>query len=154
VASALVFAQMVEADLPQVMELERLAFTEQPWTPGLFLHELKLPFSRLHLARTANGDRRLLGYACWWVIGDEVHILNLAVRPEARRGGTGRALVQRILTDAEGNGAASVSLEVRPENTAALALYHGLGFAQIGRRKNYYAQGEDAIVMERRLTPA
>jgi ribosomal-protein-alanine N-acetyltransferase len=151
VPSALTFAQMVAADLPQVMELERLAFRQQPWTPGLFLHELKLPFSRLHLARSANGDRRLLGYVCWWVIGDEVHILNLAVRPDARRSGTGRALVQRVLDDAIASQVRSVSLEVRPENEAALGLYTSLGFAATGRRRNYYGAGEDAIIMERRF---
>ena len=146
----LVFAQMVVADLPQVMELERLAFPK-PWTPGLFLHELKLSFSRLHLARSRNGQRRLLGYVCWWLVGDEVHILNLAVHPDARRSGTGRALVEHVLTDALSHNAASVSLEVRHDNHAAVALYRNLGFAEIGRRRNYYGQGEDALIMERRL---
>ena len=148
---ALVFYPMVAADLPQVMELERLAFPK-PWTPGLFLHELKLSFSRLHLARTANGTRRLLGYVCWWLVGDEVHILNLAVHPEARRHGTGRALVQRVLDDAAAHRAASVSLEVRHDNTGALALYRDMGFSEIGLRRNYYGHGEDAIIMERRLS--
>ncbi|MBX3026079.1 ribosomal protein S18-alanine N-acetyltransferase [bacterium] len=145
------FAPMVAADLPQVMEIERLSFASDPWTPGLFLHELKLDFSRLHLARTADAPRRVVGYACWWLVGDEVHILNLAVRPEARGSGAGRALVQRILDDAVAHGAVSVSLEVRPENAAALGLYRAMGFTQIGRRKNYYGRGEDAVIMERRF---
>ena len=148
---ALEFAPMVAADLPQVMEVERLSFAADPWTPGLFLHELKLDFSRLHLARTADAARRLVGYACWWLVGDEVHILNLAVHPEARGTGAGRALVQRILDDAVGHGAVSVSLEVRPENAAALGLYRAMGFDQIGLRKNYYGRGEDAVIMERRF---
>jgi [ribosomal protein S18]-alanine N-acetyltransferase len=150
VAAPLVFEQMVAADLPQVMEIERLAFPN-PWTPGLFLHELKLSFSRLHLARSGNGNRRLLGYVCWWLVGDEVHVLNLAVHPDARRGGTGRALVQRVLADAAAHHAASVSLEVRRDNQPAAALYRSLGFTETGMRRNYYGQGEDAIVMERRL---
>ena len=148
---ALEFAPMVAADLPQVMEIERLSFTSDPWTPGLFLHELKLDFSRLHLARTADAARRLVGYACWWLVGDEVHILNLAVHPEVRSTGAGRALVQRILDDAVGHGATSVSLEVRPGNAAALGLYRAMGFSQIGLRKNYYGRGEDAVIMERRF---
>ena len=148
---ALEFAPMVAADLPQVMEIERLSFASDPWTPGLFLHELKLDFSRLHLARTADAARRLVGYACWWLVGDEVHILNLAVHPEARGSGAGRALVQRIVDDAVGHGATSVSLEVRPENAAALGLYRAMGFGQIGLRKNYYGRGEDAVIMERRF---
>jgi ribosomal-protein-alanine N-acetyltransferase len=117
----------------------------------LFLHELKLSFSRLHLARSNNGQRRLLGYVCWWVVGDEVHILNLAVHPDARRGGTGRALVQRVLDDAAVHRAGSVSLEVRRDNQPAAALYRSLGFTESGVRRNYYGQGEDAIIMERRL---
>ena len=148
---ALDFAPMVAADLPQVMEIERLSFAADPWTPGLFLHELKLDFSRLHLARTPDAARRVIGYACWWLVGDEVHILNLAVHPGARGSGAGRALVQRILDDAVAHRAVSVSLEVRPENAAALALYRGMAFTQIGLRKNYYGRGEDAVIMERRF---
>ena len=142
---------MVAADLPQVMELERLAFPN-PWTPGLFLHELKLSFSRLHLARKGDSGGRLLGYVCWWIVGDDVHILNLAVHPDARRGGTGRALVQRVLDDAATHRAASVSLEVGHRNEAASALYRSMGFTEIGLRRNYYGQGEDAVIMERRLS--
>jgi ribosomal-protein-alanine N-acetyltransferase len=150
VGASLIFEQMVAADLPQVLEIERLSFPN-PWTAGLFLHELKLSFSRLHLARKANGDRRLLGFVCWWVIGDEIHVLNLAVHPDARRSGTGRALVEHVLEDAGARGAVSVSLEVRPDNEAATGLYRSLGFSNIGLRRNYYGQGEDAAIMERRL---
>ena len=153
VSGALVFSSMVAADLPQVMELERLAFPN-PWTPGLFLHELKLSFSRLHLARRGDDHGRLLGYVCWWIVGDEVHILNLAVHPDARRGGTGRALVQRVLDDAATHQAVSVSLEVGHHNAAASALYRAMGFTEIGLRRNYYGQGEDAVIMERRLSAA
>jgi len=148
--SGLVFAQMVATDLPEVMELERLAF-DKPWTPGLFLHELKLSFSRLHLARRSDTARRLLGYVCWWVVGDEVHILNLAVHPSARRGGTGRALVQRVVDDALAHRAESVSLEVRHDNAPALALYGQMGFSPAGVRRNYYGPGDNAVIMERRL---
>jgi [ribosomal protein S18]-alanine N-acetyltransferase len=150
-SSELVFEPMVAADLPQVMELERLAFPN-PWTPGLFLHELKLSFSRLYLAR--NAARRLLGYACWWLVGDEVHILNVAVHPDARRNGTGRALVQRVVDDALAHNAASVSLEVGRTNEPATALYRSMGFTEVGLRRNYYAQGEDAVIMERRFERA
>ena len=136
------------ADLPQVLELERLAFPN-PWTPGLFLHELKLSFSRLHLAR--DQQRRLRGYVCWWVVGDEMHILNLAVHPDARRSGTGRALVQRVLDDAAAHAASSVSLEVGRSNEPAAALYRAMGFAETGLRRNYYGEGQDAVIMERRL---
>lgn len=147
---AFVFEQMAAADLPEVLEIERLSFPN-PWTAGLFLHELKLSFSRLHLARSAAPGRRLLGFVCWWTIGDELHILNLAVHPDARKNGVGRALVEHVLTAAEAACATSVSLEVRTDNAAADALYRSLGFAQIGLRRNYYGPGQHAVIMERQL---
>ncbi len=150
--AALTVEPMTAADLPQIMEIERLVFP-QPWTPGLFLHELKIPFSRSRVVRAANGDRALLGYVCWWVVGDEVHILNLAVHPERQRGGIGRRLVHLVLDDAVQQRAASVSLEVRRDNSAALDLYRSLGFSQSGLRRNYYGRGEDAIIMIRHLAP-
>ena len=147
---ALTIAPMVAEDLPEVMEIERVVFPS-PWSSGLFLHELKIPFSRLRVARTANGARTLLGYVCWWVVGDEVHLLNLAVRPDCRRGGIGRQLVQLVLDDAVAHDAASISLEVRRENRAALCLYERMGFTERGVRKDYYGRGEHAIIMTRDL---
>ncbi len=143
---AVSFEPMVAADLPQVLEIERLVF-ESPWSAGLFLHELKLPFSRSRVARVANGGRTVVGYACWWIVGDEVHILNLAVHPDYRRRGIGHAMVQLVLDDAAQQGAASVSLEVRRENEPAQHLYRAFGFTEAGVRRNYYGPGKDAIIM-------
>ena len=141
----LVFAAMCRTDLPEVMEIERLAFTS-PWTPGLFLHELQLEFSRTEVARLGAGGP-LAGYVVWWRVADEAHILNIAVDPEMRRRGIGGALARRVLADAVGCGAATVSLDVRAGNGAAQGLYASLGFAPVGRRKRYYDNGEDAIIM-------
>jgi ribosomal-protein-alanine N-acetyltransferase len=141
---------MVTADLPEVMEIERLVFPA-PWTPGLFLHELKIPFSRLRLARESNGRGALCGYVCWWVVGDEAHILNLAVHPERRRSGIGREMVQLVLDDARAESARSVSLEVGRTNEAAKALYRSFGFCETGVRRRYYAGREDALIMVREI---
>lgn len=137
-------------DLDAVMEIERSAFPE-PWTPGLFLHELKIPFSKTILARAANGSPALIGYICRWLVGDEVHILNLAVCSDRRQRGTGRALVELVLREAVEHHARIITLEVRRENTAARALYESLGFAETGVRRNYYGRGHDAIIMSRTL---
>ncbi len=144
----MIFSPMRGEDLDAVMEIERQAFP-QPWTPGLFLHELKLPFSKTILARVANGSQRVLGYVCRWLVGDEAHILNLAVHPERRRVGIGRALIELVLQEAQQQGARTVTLEVRRENTTALALYRSLGFTERGVRRNYYGRGQDAIIMGR-----
>src|SRR5512140_605632 len=110
------FTAMRIEDLDAVMEIERRSFPE-PWTPGLFLHELKLPFSKSVVAW--RGDE-IVGYMCRWLVGDEVHILNVAVRPEARAGGIGHALVLLVMEEAKQAGAAVVTLEVRRENEAAI----------------------------------
>jgi len=135
-------------DLPEVMEIERRSFP-QPWTPGLFLHELKVPFSRTMLLRAANGTRTTLGYVCRWLVGDEVHILNIAVHPEHRGQGLGRRLVESVIAEADQAGARLITLEVRRENTAARHLYRKFGFVDAGIRRNYYGRGEDAIIMSR-----
>ena len=103
-----------------------------------------MPFSKTILAR--RGDE-IVGYICRWLVGDEVHILNVAVRPEARQSGTGRALVSLVMEEAEQSAAALVTLEVRRENNAAIALYRSFGFTERGIRRNYYARGQDAVVM-------
>ena len=146
--SALIFRLMGCEDLDPVMEIERRSFP-QPWSPGLFLHELKIPFSKTILAHTSNGSGELLGYICRWLVGDEVHILNLAVRPDRRNGGVGRALVELIVQEAEERRARLITLEVRRENVEAIALYRSFGFTERGVRRNYYGRGQDAIIMSR-----
>jgi ribosomal-protein-alanine N-acetyltransferase len=140
-------------DLDAVMEIERQSF-DDPWTPGLFLHELKIPFSKTILVRAPNGAAELLGYVCWWVVGDEVHILNLAVRPERRRSGIARTLVELLLDDARQKQARLITLEVRRENLSGIALYRDFGFVETGARKNYYGPGKDALIMTRKLDVA
>jgi [ribosomal protein S18]-alanine N-acetyltransferase len=97
------------------------------------------------------------GFVMFDLAEGESEILTLAVRPAAQRQGVGRALMQAAIAQAVADGAESMSLEVATDNEPALALYRGLGFAEIGRRRRYYqrADGEiDALVLARRLTPA
>ncbi len=96
---------------------------------------------------------RILGYVVFWLVHDEIHVLNLGTALAARRRGVGRALMEEAHATGRGRGAALSTLEVRRSNVAALALYRDLGYRQVGVRPNYYAEeGEDAIVMVRDLT--
>ncbi|MFI5397484.1 MAG: ribosomal protein S18-alanine N-acetyltransferase [Candidatus Binatia bacterium] len=142
----MLFCSMTAADLDEVLEIERRSFPE-PWSRGLFLHELKVPFSRSILARADDEPHELLGYVCRWLVGDEIQILNIAVHPERRQHGIGRALVALVLQEAETQRTRTVTLEVRRGNTAALALYQSFGFTESGVRRHYYGRGEDAIIM-------
>lgn len=147
-------AAMAPSHLPHVLEIERLSFPT-PWTPGLFLHELKLPFSRVRVAQTANnGTSALVGYVCWWLVAQEAHILNLAVHPDHRRRGIAGTFVDLVVADAAEQKATCVTLEVRRDNVAAQELYRRFAFNECGVRRNYYGRGDDAIIMTRKLDGA
>lgn len=92
------------------------------------------------------------GMAIARAAGGEAELLTLGVAPEARRQGLGRALVRAVLTEAAARGAAQLFLEVKADNTAALALYRGAGCVEVGRRRRYYADGNDALVLRAALS--
>ena len=81
------------------------------------------------------------------VAADEAEVLTLAVLPALRRQGLGRALLQAAMAEARRRGAASMTLEVAVDNVAARDLYTSAGFTQVGRRRRYYANGADALVL-------
>ena len=136
---------MREDDLDRVMAIERRAYPF-PWTRGIFRDCLRAGYPAwLHEQPTGA-----IGYAVLSIAAGEAHILNLCTAPEVQGQGHGRQLLRRVLQQARAHGAQRVFLEVRPSNAPAIALYHGEGFNEIGRRPRYYpAIGgrEDAIVM-------
>ena len=88
-------------------------------------------------------------HLCYWVVFEELRLLNLAVDPSVRRQGIATELVQRALADGRRSGTRRAVLEVRASNHAALALYRTFGFEQTAVRTRYYARPvEDAILME------
>jgi ribosomal-protein-alanine N-acetyltransferase len=149
-APGLVFRRMREADLPRVMEIERAAFSH-PWTEELVRRELGHEFSTVLLA--CGGDSGAVqGFAVVWLVHDELHVLNVAVAPEARRRGVARAILDRVEAQGREQGARIAMLEVRRGNAPAIALYRTLGYREVGVRPRYYAEdGEDALVMDKDL---
>ena len=149
-APGLAFRRMREADLPRVMEIERAAFSH-PWTEELVRRELGHEFSTVLLA--CGGDSGAVqGFAVVWLVHDELHVLNVAVAPEARRRGVARAILDRVEAQGREQGARIAMLEVRRGNAPAIALYRTLGYREVGVRPRYYAEdGEDALVMDKDL---
>jgi [ribosomal protein S18]-alanine N-acetyltransferase len=137
------------ADLPRLAELETLSFPE-PWSGALLAAEMAHRGSLLLVAEGAAGEP-LRGYACFREGGGEAELLRLAVEPAARRRGLGRQLVAAGLNRLRSAGVGSCHLEVRPANASALAVYRALGFAPAGRRRAYYRDGSDALVLRRDL---
>ena len=133
-----------EAMLPQIEAIEQACFS-MPWTRGQLAAQLD---GDRHVFLAAVDDDRVLGYVGMMYVLDEGYISNVAVAPEARRKGVGNALIAELLKRAEAMALAFVTLEVRPSNAAAIALYAGFGFEPVGRRKNYYDKpSEDALLM-------
>jgi len=146
-----VLRDMRREDLPAVLDIERRSFA-QPWSRAFFEKELATPFARLVVVVEGAVPRpQVIGYTCRWRVTDEVHLLNVAVHPERRGLGHGRALVAGVVGEAEAARARVVYLEVRAGNVIARRLYRQLGFKDLGVRRGYYGPGQDAIVMELRL---
>jgi ribosomal-protein-alanine N-acetyltransferase len=143
-------APMTLDDLDEVLAIEKASF-HTPWSRGAFRYELTQ--NRVARSLVARAGSELLGYLCLWEIGHEIHVTNLATHPDVRRHGVARALLGAVLDDARERAVTLAFLEVRPTNTEALGLYERFGFRVIGRRKGYYFDtGEDALVMEARLS--
>ncbi|MGH7935064.1 MAG: ribosomal protein S18-alanine N-acetyltransferase [Candidatus Binataceae bacterium] len=139
-------------DLPRIMEIERLAF-DHPWSLDSFIRELSLPFSRLVVASSGKIECEFLtGYLCRWMVADECHILNIAVHPKMRRSGVGFDLISDAIAEAKANETQIVTLEVRRSNLPARGLYRKFHFEERRLRHNYYGPGEDAIVMELKIS--
>lgn len=146
---------MGESDLDEVLALERASFTE-PWTRKMFLGELRgNAFSTNLVARAGDAGYgpglsggALVGYVIFWVVFEELHLMNLAVRPEARRRGIGTELIRHALAVGGDRGARTALLEVRASNAAARAFYLKLGFFERNVRRGYYDHPrEDAVIM-------
>ena len=136
------------ADLDAVVELEEASFNN-PTTRDWYERELERPeVCFIYILRTP--DVPVAAFCAFWLVVDQVHINNLAVRPEMRRRGLGSRLLDAVMKEAGKLGAASLMLEVRESNTAARRLYDHAGFNVHSVRKSYYTNPvEDALVLVR-----
>ena len=138
--------RMTAADVADVAALEAVCFSD-PWSEASVASELDNPLSLWLVARDAAG---LLGYVGSQSVPDEADMMNLAVRPDARRHGAAQALLQALEAALRENGIRSLTLEVRAGNAPAIRLYTQAGFRQVGLRKNYYFHPkEDAQILKK-----
>jgi ribosomal-protein-alanine N-acetyltransferase len=133
-------------DLDGVMEIERSAF-KTPCSPQVFLEEMARDWAFVDVVRD-RATRRVVAFANYWLVADEVHLLNLATAPADRRAGHASRLLAHLIELGRSRSCRLVTLEVRRSNAAALRIYRRFGFSAVGVRPNYYAEDqEDAIVM-------
>ena len=137
---------MDRSHLAGVAELERMCFST-PWNEAMLEEELYNDTASFIVAEGEDGS--VLGYAGLHVVLDEGYIDNVAVRPSCRWMGIADRLLDVFVRFGQAN-LAFLTLEVRPSNTAAVALYEKNGFREAGRRKGYYDNPkEDALLLTR-----
>jgi len=144
---------MSEHDLLDVVAIEKISGLS-PWGWDAYYKELQSADSIMLVARdsadrnVASDSRPITGFIVARLLANELHINNVAVRPEHRRAGMGAGLVGAALQWAQEKRADRAVLEVRAGNSAAQALYRRCGFVVEGRRRRYYASPvEDALLM-------
>ena len=133
------------AHLDGVERLEQLCFAH-PWQRADLETQLTNPCARFLVAVLGE---KVVGYLGVQVVCGEGSVTNVAVDPTCRRRGIARALFGACFA---GGNMDFLTLEVRPSNTAALALYQGLGFQPVGRRRDFYTDPtEDALLLTKTL---
>ncbi len=142
----LIFERMTLRDIDAVAAIEQAAYTS-PWTRTMFESELwETPFSFPYVVRE-EANRRIVGYVLFWLVYDELHLMNLAVDPVWRRKGIGQELLRFALETGARRAVLTATLEVRASNLPAQSLYKKLGFYQDGIRRGYYREPkEDALL--------
>ena len=115
------------------------------WSEKLYVREFETSFSHISIIEEEGAPA---GFIVFWIVADELHILNVAVHPSFQRRGLGRDLVMHAIEAATHARAGFATLEVRHHNLPAIRLYEGLGFKEIAYRKAYYADnGDDARIL-------
>lgn len=144
---------MTGEDLAQVVAIELQAFSA-PRSAAFYRQEVTqnsyANYWVLHAVPVdTTVDRALVvAYGGYWLLGEDAHVVSIAVDPGWRRHGIAEWLMLELIASAWQQGALLITLEMRVSNIAASALYHKLGFHEVGRRKRYYRDNnEDALLL-------
>ena len=143
----MIVREMTYNDIASVADVDRAAFSDA-WKDDSFADELKKDYSHYFVAET---DGEIMSYAGIWCIYETAELIRIATTPKHQQKGVAKELMQTILECAKSCGCERMMLEVRKSNIPAQRLYKKFGFNEISIRKGYYS-GEDAVIMEAKLT--
>ena len=142
----MIIEKMNSSHVAQIAQLEKICFSD-PWSEKSVASELD---NKLAFWLVAAEEDTVAGYIGSQTVIDETDMMNVAVHPDFRRKGIAEALVNTLVGNLKKMGSRCLTLEVRASNAPAIALYEKLGFAEIGRRKNYYRNPrEDALILRK-----
>ena len=114
------------------------------WTESILKSELENENSKYIVAKE---NKNIVGFAGIIILPDDVEITNIVTKKSERKKGIVNLLLDKLIIMARDTGKGNISLEVNEKNIIAINLYEKFGFETVGRRKKYYNQKEDAIIM-------
>jgi ribosomal-protein-alanine N-acetyltransferase len=142
----LLFRPMRKYDIPSVAAIEQTAYPF-PWSEATF-HDC---FNANYYNWVGEYQGQVAAYGILSVVLDESHVLNLCVAPAMQKRGFGHQMLRKLIDEARAKGADTLFLEARPSNVSALRLYYGMGFNEVGLRRDYYpavgGRREDALLL-------
>lgn len=138
-----------DTDIDQLVILEKELFPEEPWSEDAFIHEINdNPFSYIYVYEENN---EIIGYIVLWIAYENADIANIGVSKKAQCKGIGSKLMEHCIALVKEKRCQNMSLEVRVSNASAIHLYEKYGFKNVAKRKHYYADGEDAYLMDKEM---
>jgi len=143
-----VIARAQKGDVADLHALETACFSET-WSQTSLATLLENPDYLVLLERSES--HQPLAYLIGWQTGADVELARIGVAPEARGQGKSGRILRAALEIWRAGGAGNVWLEVRQSNQLARSLYESRGFQTVGKRPNYYADGETALVLRLKL---
>ena len=142
----MIITKMLEKHVRQIAELEKLCFSD-PWSENSIASEL---YNKLSVWLVAEIDDKVVGYVGSQTVLGETDMMNIATHPDYRNQGIATGLINCLINALTDRGSHSLMLEVRASNDAAKSLYQGLGFQEVGIRRNYYRNPkEDALILRK-----
>lgn len=135
-------------DAPSMYDIERQTYETHYWSLKSFKSEIESIYSKYLVCEDTSNSKSILGYAGFWIVGDEGHITTMVVSSKSRRNHIADILLYSLILIANQLSIKWLTLEVRVSNIAAINLYTKFGFHQLGIRKNYYHNNnEDALIL-------
>ncbi len=146
--SGFILRPMLAEHLERVLEIEKSSFAE-PYSREIFEDELVLDVAHIQLLQIGE---TIAGFVDYWLVRNEIHLINIAVDPVFRKRGMGAFLMHHLEEVGERNKVEKIFLDVRKSNLEAIQLYEKFGYKTVRIRKKYYPDNqEDALVMVKEL---
>jgi [ribosomal protein S18]-alanine N-acetyltransferase len=140
--------QMTSDDIEKVKQIEDTQY-KSPWTSMMFLNEITSnKFAHLFVLEDKD---EIIGYSGVWIVSDSATVTKVTISKERQGKGLSNLLMKDLIQRVIDANCAYISLEVRVSNKKAVQLYKKYGFEQVGVRKKYYTDGEDAFAMVKKF---